>query len=179
MYSAYTFGQATINPLLDINAERTLRGKVLRGDLSGTSLISQGTGRTQVAGEQYEIDRNTFYLHIGGTLNEPQFEITVKDIDDREIEPPLTPEQARTLVLVDQTYREFQQQSSLSQAKLLDQAANLALNQANPYIQEFTGFDEFSIESQLFDRTIGHKILTYDKEVVNKSNQTACITSDA
>ena len=146
-------GLAMINPLLDINTERTIRGKVLRGDLAGVSFASQGTGRTQVAGEQYEIDRNTFYLHIGGTLNDPQFEITVKDIDDREIEPPLTPEQARTLVLIDQTYRGFQQQSSLSQSKLLDQAANMALNQANPYIQEFTGFDEFSIESQLFDRT--------------------------
>ncbi|MBN2290346.1 MAG: translocation/assembly module TamB domain-containing protein [Candidatus Glassbacteria bacterium] len=147
-------GQATVNPLLDINAERVVRGKVLRGDLAGTSMLSHGSsGATQVTGEQYEIDRNTFYLHIGGNLNDPQFEITVKDNDDRTIEPPLTPEQARTLVLVDQTYREFQQQSSFSQSKLLDQAANMALNQANPYIQEFTGIDEFSIESQLFDRS--------------------------
>ncbi|MFC1614120.1 translocation/assembly module TamB domain-containing protein [Gemmatimonadota bacterium] len=146
-------GLAIIDPLLDINAERTIRGKVLQSDLASASLVGQGTSSTQVSGERYEIDRNTFFLHIGGTLNEPQFEITVKDNDDREIEPHLTPEQARTLVLIDQTYREFQQQSSLNQVKLLDQAANMALNQANPYIQEFTGIDEFSIESQLFDRT--------------------------
>ncbi|MEA2064610.1 MAG: translocation/assembly module TamB domain-containing protein, partial [Gemmatimonadota bacterium] len=147
-------GQATIDPLLDINAERTIRGKVHQGEMGLVSMSGRGVGSTPVTGQQYEIDRNTFVLHIGNTLSDPQFEITVKDKDNRAIEPPLTPEQARTLVLVDQTYREFQQQSSLSQAKMLDQAANLALSQANPYIQEFTGIDEFRIESQLFGRTV-------------------------
>ena len=145
-------GQAVLNPLLDINAERTVRGKVLRADLAGSTVGFRGTSGPTIPGEQYEVDRNIFYLHIGGTLNSPQFNIRVRDREDREIEPPLTEERARTLVIFDQTYREFQQQSSLSQSKLLDQAANLALNQANPYLQELTGFDEFSFESQLFVR---------------------------
>ncbi|MFH1069006.1 MAG: translocation/assembly module TamB domain-containing protein [Candidatus Glassbacteria bacterium] len=145
-------GQSSLNPLLDINAERDVRGKVLRSDLAGAVLGSRSSSGPSIPGEQYEVDRNTFYLHIGGTLNSPQFEITVRDREDREIEPPLTEEQARTLVIFDETYREFQQQSSYSQSKFLDQAANLALNQANPYLQELTGFDEFSFESQLFNR---------------------------
>jgi len=145
-------GQAALNPLLDINAERTVRGKVLRADLAGSTVGFRGSSGPTIPGEQYEVDRNTFYLHIGGTLNSPQFDITVRDREDRAIEPPLTAEQARTLVIFDQTYREFQQQSSLSQSKLLDQAANLALNQANPYLQELTGLDEFRFESQLFER---------------------------
>jgi len=147
--------QATINPLLDINAERTVRGRVLRTDLVGSSWSLQSTTGSSLAGEQYEMDSNTFALHIGGTLNSPRFDITVRDVNDREIEPPLTPEMARSLVLVDQTYREFQQQSGLSQSKLLDQAANMALNQANPYLQEWTGLDELSFESQLFTRQSG------------------------
>ncbi|HLA40602.1 MAG TPA: translocation/assembly module TamB domain-containing protein, partial [Candidatus Glassbacteria bacterium] len=133
-------GQSSLNPLLDINAERLVRGKVLRSDLAGSVFGSRGSSGPNIPGEQYEVDRNTIYLRIAGTLNSPQFEITVRDREDREIDPPLTEEQARTLVIFDQTYREFQQQSSFSQSKLLDQAANLALNQANPYLQELTGF---------------------------------------
>jgi len=155
-YGAIQFqGQAEINPLLNINAERTVRGRVLRSDLVGSSWSLQSTTGSSMAGEQYEMDSNTFELHIGGTLNSPRFDIIVRDVNDREIEPPLTPEMARTLVLVDQTYREFQQQSGMSQSKLLDQAANLALNQANPYLQEWTGLDELSFESQLFARQSG------------------------
>ena len=147
-------GRAALNPLLDINAERTVRGKILRADLAGSTAGFRGTSGPTIPGEQYEVDRNTFYLHIGGIFNSPQFDITVRDREDRETEPPLTEEQSRTLVIFDQTYREFQQQSSLSRSKLLDQAANLALSQANPYLQELTGFDEFSFESQLFDRGV-------------------------
>ncbi|OGG05160.1 MAG: hypothetical protein A3F83_09500 [Candidatus Glassbacteria bacterium RIFCSPLOWO2_12_FULL_58_11] len=147
-------GEPAVNPLLDINAERMVQGKILRTDIAGSSLDLRGTSGPVVPGEQYEVDRNTFYLHIGGSLNSPVFEITVRDREDREIDPPLTEEQARTLVIFDQTYREFQQQSSFSQSKLLDQAANLALSRANPYIQGLTGVDEFSFESQLFNRGV-------------------------
>jgi len=145
-------GQANLNPLLNINAERTVRGKVLLTNFVGSASAFRGTSGPIIPGEQYEMDRNTFYLHIGGTLNTPLFTITIKDRENRDIEPPITEEQARTLVIFDQTYREFQQQSSLSQSKLLDQAANMALNQANPYLQDITGLDEFSFESQLFNR---------------------------
>lgn len=148
-------GRSVINPLLDINAERTVRGRVLRSDFAGYSYGLRGSTSSAVSGEQYEMDVNIFALNIGGTLNNPQFEISVLDQNRREIEPPITPEMARTLVLVDQTHREFNQQSGMSQSKLLDQAANMALNQANPYLQEWTGLDEFSIESQLFTRGAG------------------------
>ena len=148
-------GQPELNPLLDIEAERTVRGQVLRTDLIGGSFVSRGSSGPSIPGEQYEMDRNTLVLHIGGTLNNPQFDITVRDREDRAIDPPLTEEQARTLVILDQTWREFQQQSTYSQSKLLDQAANMALNQANPYLQEWTGLDEFSFESQLFNPTTG------------------------
>ncbi len=148
-------GQPELNPLLDIEAERTVRGQVLRTDLLGGSFVSRGSSGPSIPGEQYEMDRNTLVLHIGGTLNSPQFVITVRDREDRAIDPPLTEQQARTLVILDQTWREFQQQSTYSQSKLLDQAANMALNQANPYLQEWTGLDEFSFESQLFNPTTG------------------------
>ncbi len=144
-------GQPEFNPLLDIEAERIVRGQVLRTDLIGGSFVSRGSSGPSIPGEQYEMDRNTFILHIGGTLDSPQFDITVRDREDRAIDPPLTEEQARTLVIMDQTWREFQQQSTYSQSKLLDQAANMALNQANPYLQEWTGLDELSFESQLFN----------------------------
>ena len=144
-------GQPELNPRLDIEAERTVRGQVLRTDLIGGSFVSRGSSGPSLPGEQYEVDRNTFILHIGGTMNSPQFDITVRDREDRAIDPPLTEEQARTLVIMDQTWREFQQQSTYSQTKLLDQAANMALNQANPYLQEWTGLDELSFESQLFN----------------------------
>lgn len=145
-------GKSNLDPLLDINSERTVRGKIMSSNFFGPGIGFRGAAGPTVPGEQYEVDRNTFYLHIGGTLSSPQFEITVKDRDNRDIEPPLTEEQARTLVIFDQTFSEFQQQTSLSQSKLLDQAANMALNQANPYLQGLTGLDEFSFESQLFNR---------------------------
>lgn len=148
-------GQPELNPLLDIEAERTVRGQVRRTDLLGGSFVSRGSSGPSIPGEQYEMDRNTFILHIGGTLNSPQFVITVRDREDRAIDPPLTEEQSRTLVILDQTWREFQQQSTYSQSKLLDQAANMALNQANPYLQEWTGLDELSFESQLFNPATG------------------------
>ena len=80
-----------LNPLLDINAERTDRGKVLRADLAGSTVGFRGTSGPTIPGEQYEVDRNIFYLHIGGTLNSPQFNIRVRD------------REARTLVIFDQT----------------------------------------------------------------------------
>lgn len=148
-------GQADINPLLYINAERSVRGKVLRSDFFGSSAGYRSILGTTIPGEQYEIDLNTFELRIAGTLSSPQFEIAVLDRDNRAIELPITQETARMLVIFDQTFQEFQQQAGLSQSKLLDQAANLALNQANPYLQEFTGLDELSFESQLFDQALG------------------------
>ena len=155
-YGSISFqGRPELNPLLDIEAERTVRGQVRRTDLIGGSFVSRGSSGPSIPGEQYELDRNTFILHIGGTLNSPQFDITVRDREDRAVDPPLTDEQARTLVILDQTWREFQQQSTYSQSKLLDQAANMALNQANPYLQEWTGLDELSFESQLFNPATG------------------------
>ena len=145
-------GGPQINPTLNISAERTVRGRILRQDLSGVAFIGRSSTSNALTGtgQQYEIDRNTIYLSVTGTLADPIIDITVRDKDERPIEP-ITRDEALTLLIFDQTYQEFQQQAGISQSKLIDQVANMALSQANPLLQEITGIDDISLETQLFD----------------------------
>ncbi len=132
-------GQATLNPLLDINAERTVRGKVLRAGLAGSTLGFRGTSGPTIPGEQYEVDRNTFYLHIVGTFNSPQFDITVRDREDREIEPPLTEELLPSAVLSRPPLTDEQSPSaSLLWPPLIDEPCPRAMFSYPPLMQAVT-----------------------------------------
>ncbi len=153
-------GAAELNPILDVNASRIVRGRSREG----------------------EPIQNTIDLHIGGFYDEVQFEVDI--YDETGTRMPVSREEAFALLILDLTKEEYDARSgSFYSDRLGNQVANLMTQQAASLLQDATPLDLITIDANLLSAESGTEsaqisvgkyltkrvFLTYSQDVINPS----------
>jgi|GEM_PF-4364869 len=124
-------GSTIINPILDVNASRVIRGRV-RDNLTGS----------------LEATENVINLHVGGFFDEVEFDIEV--LDETGSVLPVTREEAFTLLLLDMTKKEYDVRRGFYTERVQNQVATLLGQQAASLLQDASPLDVITIETDLF-----------------------------
>ena len=122
-------GSKLINPILDVNASRLIKGRIkVNGD--------------------YEQDENSINLHLGGYYDEVEFDIEV--LDETGVRLPVSREEAFTLLLLDMTKREYDSRRGYYTERVQNQVAGLLTQQAASLLQDASPLDVITIDTDLF-----------------------------
>jgi autotransporter translocation and assembly factor TamB len=157
-------GSTVINPLLDVNASRIVRGRIQTDPESPPEMVE-----------------NEMRLHIGGYYDEVDFQIEI--LDDTGTVLPVSREEAFTLLLLDMTKQEYDLQQTFYRERVGNQVMNFMGHQAASLLQDASPLDVITVDTELFSPGTGQEsasvsvgkyfarrvFLSYSQDIINPS----------
>jgi hypothetical protein len=124
-------GSTVINPILDVNASRIVRGRIQPDPQSPPESVE-----------------NEMRLHVSGYYDEVEFEIEILDATGAVL--PVSREEAFTLLLLDMTKEEYDQQFTYYRERVGNQVMNFMGHQAASLLQDASPLDVITVDTELF-----------------------------